>query len=92
MMSTKLPVDAPGDNLHKDYRVVSVHKATAPTLGKPGHWYRYTIVAGKSHIIGLHGGTLAEVTKYAEECAESFNSRGTVTHARALTWSSRNKK
>jgi hypothetical protein len=92
MMSTQLPVDGSGDNLRKGYRVVSVHKTTAPALGKPGNWYRYTIVAGKSRVTGLHSGTLAEVTKYAQECAESFNSRGMVTNARALTWTSRNKR
>ena len=92
MMSTQLPIDGSSDNLRNEYRVVSVHKATAPELGKPGHWYRYTIVAGKSRVTGLHSGTLAEVTKYAEECAESFNSRGTATNARSLTWSSRNRK
>ena len=91
-MSTQLPLDGSTDNLHKGYRVVSVHKTTAPALGKPGHWYRYMIVGGKSRITGLHSGTLAEVTKYAEECAESFNLRGTATNARAVTWSSRNKK
>jgi hypothetical protein len=92
MMSTQVTVNGSSDNPHKGYRVVSVHKTTAPALGKPGHWYRYTIVAGKSRITGLHSGTLAEVTKYAGECAESFNLRGTATNARALTWSSRNKK
>ena len=91
-MSTKLPVDACSDELRKGCRAVSVHKTTAPALGKPGNWYRYTIVAGKSRVTGLHSGTLAEVTKYAEECAESFNSRGMVTNARALTWTSRNKR
>jgi len=92
MMLTQSPVDGSSDNLRKEFRVVSVDETTAPALGKPGHWYRYTIVAGKSRVTGLHSGTLAEVTKYAEECAESFNSRGAATNARALTWSSRNKK
>ena len=43
-MSTKLNVDASGDKLHKDYRVVSVQKTTAPALGKPDYWYRHTKV------------------------------------------------
>ena len=92
MMSTQLPADASSDNLHKGYRVVSVHKTTDPALGKPDYWYRYTIVGGKSRITGLHRGTLAEVTEYAEECAEAFNLRSMAPNARALTWSSRNKK
>jgi hypothetical protein len=92
MMSTQLPVDASSDKLHKGYRVVSVHKTTDPALGKPDCWYRYTIVGGKSRITGLHRGTLAEVTEYAEECAEAFNLRSMATNARAVTWSSRNKK
>jgi hypothetical protein len=92
MTSTKLPVDASSDKLHKGYRVVSVHKTTAPASGKPDYWYRYTIVGGKSRIIGLHRGTLAEVTKYAEACAESFSLRSMAINAKALTWTSRNKK
>jgi len=92
MMSTQLPVDASSDNLQKGYRVVSVHKATDPALGKPDYWYRYTIVGGKSRITGLHRGTLAEVTEYAEECAESFSLRSMAINAKAMTWSSRNKK
>jgi len=92
MMSTQLPADASSDNLHKSYRVVSVHKATDPALGKPDYWYRYTIVGGKSRITGLHRGTLAEVTEYAEDCAEAFNLRSMAPNAKASTWSSRNKK
>ena len=92
MTSTQMPADASSDNLHKGYRVVSVRKTSDPALGKPDYWYRYTIVGGKSRITGLHRGTLAEVTEYAEECAEAFNLRSMATNARAVTWSSRNKK
>jgi len=92
MTSTQLPADASSDKPHKDYRVVSVQKTSAPALGKPDDWYRYTIVGCKSRIAGLHRGTLAEVTEYAEECAEAFNTRSMATTAKALTWSSRNKK
>ena len=92
MMSTQLPENASSDNLHKGYRVLSVRKTTDPALGKADYWYCYTIVSGKSCITGLHRGTLAEVTEYAEECAAAFNLRSMATHARAVTWSSRNKK
>ena len=92
MMSTQLPTDASGNNLHQVYRVVSVHKTTGPAMGKPDYWYRYLIVGGKSRITGLHRGTLAEVTEYAEECAEAFNLRSMATNVRSSTWSSRNKK
>lgn len=92
MMSRQLPAGASGDSLHKDYRVVSVNKTTDPELGKPDDWYRYTIVGGKSRITGLHRGTLAEVTEYAQECAEAFNLRSMARTAKALTWTSRNKK
>ncbi len=92
MMSTQIPADGSSDNRHKGYRVVSVQKTTDPALGKADYWYRYTIVGGKSRITGLHRGTLAEVTEYAEECAEAFNLRSMATNARAVTWSSRNKK
>ena len=91
-MSTQLPENASSDNLHKGYRVLSVQKTTDPALGKADYWYCYTIVGGNSRITGLHRGTLAEVTEYAEECAAAFNLRSMATHARAVTWSSRNKK
>ena len=91
-MSTQLPADASSNNPRMDYRVVSVQKTSDRALGKPDDWYRYTIVGGKSRITGLHRGTLAEVTEYAEECAEGFNIRSMAPTARALTWSSRNKK
>ena len=92
MTSMPLPADASSDKLHKDYRVVSVEKTGDPALGNQDDWYCYTIVSGKSRIKGLHRGTLAEVTEYAEKCAEAFNIRSTATTARALVWSSRNKK
>ena len=92
MMSTQLPANASTDNLQKDYRVVSVKKTSDPALGKPDDWYCYTIVGGKSRITGLRRGTLAEVTEYADECAEAFNIRSMATTARALTWSSRKKR
>ena len=91
-MSTQLTADASSDNLHKGYCVLSVCKTSDPAQGKPDYWYCYTIVGGNSRITGLRRGTLAEVTEYAEECAEAFNVRSMATNARALTWSSRNKK
>ena len=91
MMSTQLTVNASSDNLHKGYRVLSVCKTTDPALGKPNCWHCYTIVGGNSRISGTRRGTLAEVTEYAEECAEAFNVRSMATNAKALTWSSRNK-
>jgi hypothetical protein len=92
MMSTRLPEDASSEELHKGYRVVSVKKTSDPALKKPGDWYCYTIVGGKSRITGLHRGTLAEVTEYAEECAAGFNMRSMASTAKAMTWSSRNRK
>jgi hypothetical protein len=92
MMSTQLPADASSDNLHKGYRVVSVQKTSDRALGKPDDWYCYTIIGGKSRIKGLRRGTLAEVTEYADECAEAISTRSMAATARALTWSSRNKK
>lgn len=91
-MSTQLPTDSSSNPLNRVYRVVSVQKTSDPALGKPENWYCYTIVGGKSRITGMHRGTLAEVTEYAEECAEAFNLRSMASNARALTWSSRNKK
>jgi hypothetical protein len=92
MKSTQLPAGAPNDNLSNGYRVVSVQKTSDRTLGVPDDWYCYTIVAGKSRIRGLRRGTLAEVTEYAEECAEAFSKRSMATANRALTWSSRNRR
>jgi len=91
-MSTQLPVDASSNNPRTDYRVVSVQKTSGRALGKPDQWYCYTIIGGNSRITGLRRGTLAEVTEYAEECAEGFNIRSMAPTARALAWSSRNKK
>jgi hypothetical protein len=92
MMSTQLPVDTSSDRVHKEYRVVSVQKTSDRALGKPDDWYCYTIIGGKSRITGLRRGTLAEVTEYADECAEAFSIRSMATTAKALTWSSRSKK
>ena len=80
------------DTPHKGYRVESVKKTIDRALEKPDGWYCYTIVGGKSRIIGMRRGTLAEVTEYAEACAEAFSLRNSVVTGRATTWSSRNKK
>ena len=80
------------DNPHKGYRVESVKKTIGRVLEKPNSWYCYTIVGGKARIIGMRRGTLAEVTEYADECAEAFSIRSMATTAKALTWSSRSKK
>ena len=92
MSPTISPTDASEDHRRPAYCVVSVQKTTAPTLGKPEDWYRYTIVGGKSRITGLHRGTLAEVTEYAEECADAFNVRSMAKNASGMTWTSRKKK
>ena len=92
MKSAHLSADASSGNLNKGYRVVSVEKTNDGALEQPDGWYCYTIVGGKSRITGLRRGTLAEVTAYAEACAEGFSIRSMAITARALTWSSRNKK
>ena len=91
MTSISLTTDTASDPLNRAYRVESVRKTTDPALGTSENWYCYTIVGGKSRITGLHRGTLAEVTEYAEDCAEAFNMRSMAKNARALTWSSRKK-
>lgn len=85
-------IDSPAKQVNKVYHVVSVHKATDPQLGRPEDWCCYTIESGKSRIAGLHRGSVAEVTEYAEECARAFSSRSMAKSANSLTWSSRNKK
>jgi len=92
MPPAQSPTDALDDHPRPTYCVVSVHRTAAPPLGKPDDWFRYTITGCNSRITGLHRGTLAEVTEYAEECAEAFNIRCLAKSASGLTWSSRKKK
>jgi hypothetical protein len=72
--------------------VVSVEKAPDPHTGKLNGWCRYTITSLAGSITGLRRGSVAEVTLYAEEAAESFNLRNRLGHGRPPIWSSRQKK
>jgi len=88
----KAAVEDSEDYLHIPFRLISVEKADDPALAPTEDWYRYVIQSGKSNITGLHRGSLVEVTRFAEDCAEAFNQRNSTKGRRSITWSSRNKK
>jgi RNA recognition motif-containing protein len=85
-------IDDSGNSQHPPFRLISVEKTGDPALGSAENWHRYVIQSGKSHIIGLHRGTLDEVTEFAEDCVEAFNLRNRSKGRRSITWSSRSKK
>lgn len=70
------------------YKVVSVEKTEMPDRAEGSDWYRYVLSSGGPQIAGFHRGTQAEVTEYAERCAEDFNLRSeTGKSSRALAYS-----
>ena len=80
--------DTPSDLLRRRYEVASVEKASIPSGGEGGEWYRYVLSSGRAQITGFHRGTLEEVTEYASGCAEDFNLRSlTGKTTRALAYS-----
>ena len=92
MPSSSTATDTMDSGSDKSYHLVSVEETNGAVEGDSATWYRYTIKGGTACISGLHRGTLAEVTEYAQACAESFNERSVSKNASALTWSSRSKK
>jgi hypothetical protein len=57
------------------YRVVSIEKTDPPAGTDDGSWYHYVIGQGHSKIECTRLGSLQDVTKHAEEYAESLNAR-----------------
>jgi hypothetical protein len=57
------------------YHLVSIEKTDPPAGMEAGDWYHYVIGQGHSKIECTRLGTLQEVTKHAEEYAESLNAR-----------------
>lgn len=73
--SSTAPDDAiPSTLLRRIYELASVEKVANPGDGSDD-WYRYVLTSGPAQITGMHRGTLAEVTEYANRCAEAFNQR-----------------
>lgn len=91
--SVQTPIDRPDDSKAPPFRIGSIEKVIEPGLGSTKDWYRYTLINGKSRITGLHRGTLAEVTEYAENSVEAFNlRRRSLRGGKSTTWTSRTKK
>ena len=90
---TTPPISFPkGHSAYQPFRLISVERVSDPLLGQAQDWFRYTLISGTSRITGLHRGTLAEVTEFAENSTEAFNLRNRVKGGRSTAWSSRNKK
>jgi len=87
----RVPPREPVKRLAAHYLLASVESASAPHGGDGEEWYRYTLVDGRSQIVGVHRGTYAEVTAYATDCAEAFNTRST-TGKNTLAWTPYRKR
>lgn len=91
--SSQTPIDRLGNSKAPPYRLVSIEKVLEPGLGSTKDWYRYTLFNGKSRITGLHRGTLAEVTEFAENSVQAFNLRRcSIRGTKSMHWSPRTKK
>lgn len=77
--------DVPSNLLRHCYRVTSIEKAATPDGAEGGEWYRYVLASGQARITGLHRGSLAEVTAYANSCAEEFNLRSAMVKGASPT-------
>lgn len=73
------------------YRLESVEPVGNPDGDGCKEWYRYVLAAGRSRIVGIHSGSHEEVTAYALDCAENFNSRS-FSGRTGLAWSSSRKR
>jgi hypothetical protein len=80
------------EGVHNAFHVASVEVLSEPEPGYSKDWCRYIIISGASRITGMHRGTVAEVTAYAEDMAEGFNMRSMARRGRSPIWASRNKK
>lgn len=67
--------DLPSNLLRRSFEVASIERVPDPSGAKGSDWYRYELRSGAACITGFHRGSLAEVTTYAEECADAFNER-----------------
>jgi hypothetical protein len=87
------PAPRQPDNRSKNMlHVTSVEEVLHPATGKPNGWCRYSINSVAGSITGQRHGSVAEVTLYAEEAAESFNLRNMLGPKGSPVWSSRHKK
>jgi hypothetical protein len=69
------PAEPPPAPIRRRYELVEMEKVGGPG-GAPGDdWYRYVLVRRASRIVCFRRGSLAEVTTYAETCAEAFDDR-----------------
>ena len=72
-----------------EYNLLSVEKIDTPEGMPEGNWHRYVITRGNSVTEGMQAGTLAAVTKYAEDFVEVLNERAATGHS---TYAARKKK
>ncbi|MCP5304190.1 MAG: RNA-binding protein [Chromatiaceae bacterium] len=82
----------PNNRNQNTLHVISVEEIDAAGGGQADNWCRYTITSRAASITGLRQGSVADVTRYAEEAAEAFNQRNMLGAGRPPIWSSRQKK
>ena len=77
-------VESSSSIMHKNYTLVEVEVAENPVGDDGEDWHRYVLVRGYSRITGYHRGTLSEVTRYANDCAEHINERNSYRSKRPV--------
>ena len=90
--STSSPLLELENVIPEPYPIWKLPVLSEPEPGYSKDWCRYIIISGASRITGMHRGTVAEVTAYAEDMAEGFNMRSMARRGRSPIWASRNKK
>jgi hypothetical protein len=68
-------------NVVKKYYLTTVEKTLAPEDMPEGDWYRYVVSYGDSKMNCFRGGTLKDVTRYAEDFVENLNARSTMSYS-----------
>jgi hypothetical protein len=68
--------------MFRSYSLVEIEETENPVGDGREDWYRYVLARGTSQITGYHCGTLTEVTKYANNCAELINERNSYNRSK----------